>query len=130
MYLRLAAAGVVFVAMAACAPMVTTAPATLDDTPVAAPPRDVRLVKTTDIALPTGYRRTLATTTTWRPAGRLPQGAVYRPVDSVFTIEGRQVHEAWLVVADGARLVGFYLPGEARYSPLDTTIRLSLGESK
>ena len=44
--------------------------------------------------------------------GNLPQEQVLKPIDAVFTIEGRQIHEAYLVVADD-HLVGFYLPGEA-----------------
>jgi hypothetical protein len=61
----------------------------------------------------------------WSLAGQLPQGLVYRPANGVFTIEGRQIHEAWLVV-DKTRLAGFYLVGESAYSPLDLTITLPL----
>ena len=128
MPLRTAAAGLLLALVAACAPMVTSQPATLDTAP-AAGPQDLRLAAPTTLTLPTGYQRTLGTAVTWRSVGRLPQGRVYRPVDSVFTIEGQQVHEAWLVV-DETRLVGFYLPGESRYSPLDTPVRLPMGESK
>ncbi|WP_234480884.1 hypothetical protein [Paraburkholderia nemoris] len=45
----------------------------------------------------------------------------------MFTIEGRQVHEAYLVVAKGS-LVGFYLPGEAHFSPLDKPVPVMLGD--
>ena len=128
MPLRTAAAGLLLVLAAACAPMVTSHPALLD-TATSAGRHDLRIAAPTTLTLPTGYRRTLGTDVTWRAVGRLPQGRVYRPVDSVFTIEGQQVHEAWLVV-DETRLVGFYLPGESRYSPLDTQVRLPTGESK
>ncbi|MFX8297360.1 hypothetical protein ABTL30_20295, partial [Acinetobacter baumannii] len=59
--------------------------------------------------------------------GTVPQGVVYRPVGTIFTIEGRQVHEAYLVIAD-QRLVGFYLPGEQAYSPLSTAVPITTGE--
>ncbi len=78
------------------------------------------------IQLETGYQRTLKAGSVWRLAGHLPQGSVYAPVDSVLTIEGRQVHEAWLVVCEGT-LLGFYLPGESAYSPLTRPIALPQG---
>ena len=80
-----------------------------------------------DFKLPTGYERTLLAGSRWRLVGRLEQGEVYRPVDSPFSIVGRQVHEAYLVVAASA-LQGFSLPGESNYSPLTTPVRLNLGE--
>ena len=109
--------------LAACAPMVESTPATLA---TATAPRDIEIRGNTTIALSTGYSRRLEAGGRWREMGRLPEGAVFRPLDSVFSIEGRQAHEAWLVI-DGTRLVGFYLPGEHRYSTLDPAIQLNLG---
>ncbi|WP_254700423.1 hypothetical protein [Trinickia violacea] len=79
------------------------------------------------VHLASGYERRIAAQSRWRSAGTLPQGQVLRPVGTVFTIEGRQVHEAWLVVA-GEELVGFYLPGESHFSPLDKPVVISLGD--
>lgn len=79
------------------------------------------------VELPTRYRRTLAQGSRWRAIGSVAQGTVYRPVDTVFTIEGRQVHEAYLVVSTGL-LVGFFLPGESSYSALSTPVPLSFGD--
>jgi hypothetical protein len=42
-------------------------------------------------------------------------------------LAGRQVHEAWLVLA-GNELVGFYLPGESHFSPLDKHVVITLGD--
>ena len=81
------------------------------------------------IQLPTRYKRELAAGSRWRLVGRVPQGDVYRPVDTVFMIEGEQVHEAYLVVADH-QLVGFYLPAETRYSALAAPVSIFLGESQ
>ncbi|WP_236599132.1 hypothetical protein [Ramlibacter monticola] len=77
------------------------------------------------ISLSTGYTRTVPAKSRWRAVGALPQGTVYRPVDSVFAIEGRQIHEAYLVVR-GATLQGFYLPGEGNYSALVTTLQIPI----
>ena len=83
----------------------------------------------TSFRLSTGYTRTIPALSRWRQVGRLPQGNVYRPVDLAFALEGRQVHEAYLVI-DGRTLRGFYLPAESAFSPLDPAIQLPFGETK
>lgn len=85
------------------------------------------LAKSVFFKLDTGYERMLPEGAVWREAGSLPEGTVYRPVGRVLTVEGSQVHEAWLVVSN-ERLVGFYLPGEAAYSPLSAVVSLNLKE--
>lgn len=112
--------------LTACAPMVPLAPAAFTPLAQGQPAPELRVASAVELQVGPGYRRTLAAGSRWRLAGRMPQGEVYRPVDGVFTIEGRQVHEAYLVVASRA-VVGFYLPGEAQYSPLSHPINLSLG---
>ena len=64
-----------------------------------------------------GYSRTLNAGSQWREAGRIPQGQVFRPVNGVLTVEGRHVHEAYIVL-DGGRVVGFYLPVEQSFAAL------------
>lgn len=85
----------------------------------------IRVDRPVIVRLATGYSRTLEPTMSWRVAGRVAQGAVLQPVGSVFSIEGRQVHEAWLVVR-GQQLVGFYLPAESRYAPLEAPVPLPI----
>ncbi|HZY01981.1 MAG TPA: hypothetical protein VFF02_00675 [Anaeromyxobacteraceae bacterium] len=85
--------------------------------PASAEPRTLRVRETVPLTPSTGYTRYVKAGSTWRLAGSLPQGDVYRPVGDVFTVEGANVHEAYLVLAQG-RVVGFYLPGEAAYAPL------------
>ncbi|WP_250486565.1 hypothetical protein [Caballeronia sp. GaOx3] len=82
------------------------------------PQQLVRIVTPVVIRLSTGYLRQVSAGSRWRPVGLVPQGVVYRPVDSEFTVEGRQVHEAYLVINADA-LVGFFLPGESNFSALD-----------
>jgi hypothetical protein len=91
-------------------------------TPAAASTEAV-LPESVAFQLSTGYTRTLAAQSRWRLVGRLPQGSVYRPVGSILTIEGRQMHEAYLVVQRNA-LVGFYLPAETAFSPLVPSVNL------
>lgn len=113
--------------MGGCAPMVKSQPAAL--APAATVPRQFTLQHELPVKLATGYTRAVPALSQWRESGRLPQGVVYRPLNTVFAVEGRNIHEAWLVVADGL-LVGFYLPGEARLSLLDTPLQLPLGENQ
>nr|WP_282581165.1 hypothetical protein [Ralstonia insidiosa] len=124
--MHLAAACIAVAALGACAPMVSTAPATLATDSATSSSR-LQLKTPTEIRLETGYTRTLAAGSNWQRVGTVPQGVVYRPVGTIFTIEGRQVHEAYLVIAD-QRLVGFYLPGEQAYSPLSTAVPITTGE--
>jgi hypothetical protein len=114
--------------LSACAAMVETTPASLAG--AAAPPGAPAVFVVQEAAvidLPTKYTRRIESGSRWRLAGSLPEGQVFRPVDTVFTIEGRQVHEAWLVIARGS-LVGFYLPGEQAYSKLRDPVPLSIGD--
>jgi hypothetical protein len=86
-------------------------------------PAPLVLAREIHITLDTGYTRTLKAGGRWQAAGTVDQGAVYRPVGDVFTLEGAHIHEAWLVVRDGV-LIGFYLPAERGYSPLGATAPL------
>ena len=70
------------------------------------------------LTLATGYQRSVPTGSRWEYTGSVPQGEVYRPVGTVFTIEGANMHEAYLVLREG-RVVGFYLPGERAFSALE-----------
>ena len=85
----------------------------------------VRVASTVDVKLSTGYSRKVTGGSVWKPVGQLPQGLVFRPVGSEFTIVGRQIHEAYLVVNEN-RLVGFYLPGESHFSPLEPSQPITL----
>lgn len=115
------------VALSGCAPAVPVQDAQLA-TLAASQRAAVRIVQQdVTIRLASGYERKIAAQSRWRVVGNLPQGQVLKPIGTVFTIEGRQVHEAYLVVADN-NLVGFYLPGESHFSPLEKPISIMLGD--
>jgi hypothetical protein len=63
-----------------------------------------------------GYRRPIGRGSVWTRIGRSDKGDVFKPVDRVFTVEGAQIHEAYLVL-DGDRVIGFYLPVERAFAP-------------
>ncbi|WP_237172098.1 hypothetical protein [Pandoraea norimbergensis] len=105
---------------------VSTTPATLSRTSLDNA-RLFALQTPVTFKLDTGYERNLPEGSIWKEAGSVVQGSVYRPVGRILTVEGSQVHEAWIVVKD-QKLVGFFLPGEATYSPLSTVVSLNLKE--
>lgn len=109
----------------ACAAMVASQPAQLRQLPAGAAAPVVSMTAPVALRLSTGYTRELPAGGRWQLAGALPQGGVYRPLDGVFAVEGRHVHEAYLVL-QGTVLHGFYLPGEAAFSPLDPPVSLPL----
>jgi hypothetical protein len=76
----------------------------------------VEVLTDTLISVGPGYERVIRRGSAWKLVGRSREGDVYRPIDRVFTVEGAQVHEAYLVL-NGDRIVGFYLPVERAFSP-------------
>ena len=103
-------------ALAACAPEIVRQPTQL--TPVTEQAGGtIEILEDTSIFVgPAGYRRVIGRGSVWTRIGRVVEGEVYKPVNRVFTVEGAQIHEAYLVL-DGDRVVGFYLPVERAFSP-------------
>lgn len=73
----------------------------------------------------TGYGRVLRQGTRWELVGAIAQGDVYRSRDQTLTVEGYNVHEAYVVVQDDL-LVGFYLPVEKTFTPVAKSVRLTM----
>ena len=113
--------------LAACAfdlAHVTQVPAQLQTT------EDRRAFELTDevkVNIGLGYSRVLKKGTRWQYVGRIAQGEVYRTADQVLTVEASNIHEAYIVVSS-TKLVGFYLPVEKSFSPLQETRELPLKE--
>ena len=82
-----------------------------------------RLEEKVIIDLGTGYDRTLLRGTTWVYVGSIQQGDVFKTRDQILTIEASNIFEAYIVVS-ADNLVGFYLPVEKTYSPLEKSRRL------
>ena len=119
-----------YLALTACAPMISTRPTSMvQDRPDAESSRVIRIEREVPITLSTGYQRSLVAGSLWVNVGRIPEGTVYRPLNSSFAIEGRQVHEAYLVISANV-LQGFYLPGEVNFSALTPPVSLRLKEVK
>ena len=112
--------------LVACAPEVVRRPTQM--TSVAEQAKDtIEIGETVPVSVGPGYRRVIRRGSLWTRIGRSVEGEVFKPVDGVFTVEGAQIHEAYLAL-DGDRLVGFYLPVERAFAPVGDgkEIRLSI----
>jgi hypothetical protein len=85
----------------------------------------LRLTRPVSVPLSTGYSTRLRADTRWDLVGNLPQGDVYKTRDQIVTVEGSDIHEAYIVVSQGS-LVGFYLPVKRTFSPVAPSQPLSL----
>lgn len=112
----------VAVSVAACA-AVAHVPAQIDLLDSAARGEPLVLAEPVSIAFDTGYRRDLRAGSRWLRVGSVAQGAVYKPHDDIFTVEGAHMHEAYLVVGQG-KVVGFYLPAERAFTPLSQPLAI------
>ncbi len=81
------------------------------------------LDKDVDVSLGTGFRRTLRANTRWNYVGTTSYGQVFKTSDQILTVEASHIHEAYIVVSSSL-LVGFYLPVERSFSPLEKPIQI------
>jgi hypothetical protein len=123
-----AALAAAIIVLAGCASEVTRQ---ATDMSSAAPETGKRytLGQAASFKLDSGYSRVVAADTEFIAVGHIAQGLVLRPTQTVLTVEGKHMHEAYAVVRDNT-LVGFYLPVEKAYSPLSQTTSFPLLERK
>ena len=82
-----------------------------------------RLEEEITVDLGTGYSRTLRSGTTWVHVGEIKEGGVFKTNDQILTVEASNIYEAYIVVSSD-NLVGFYLPVEKTFSPLDVSRKI------
>ena len=73
-----------------------------------------------------GDPATLKAGSTWVHVGQVPEGPVYSIKNDVFMVRGRNAHEAQCVIADGGKLIGFFLPVERAFVPVDPQVQLPI----
>jgi hypothetical protein len=115
------------IALSACAIPVKQVPLTSPIT--RAEGKSFTLNEEVAVGIGTGYGRTLRAGTKWNLFGSIAPGDVYRSPDQVLTVEGYNVHEAYIVVSDH-QLVGFYLPVEKSFTPARKSVPLPADVSK
>ena len=111
------------VAFASCAAPVKQQPAGSLEPPQAT--KQMRVLEELDVRLSTGYQTKIKPQTSWTLVGTIAQGEVYKSRDQVLTVEGYDVHEAYLVLS-GDELVGFYLPVEHNFASISPTRHLHI----
>jgi hypothetical protein len=122
--LRVLAFCVVALALAGCMSL-TLQPTTFTGADRSAAAKPAQLPHSVSALLTNDATVTLPGGSQWALAGSIPQGQVYRKVGGTLMIEGKRVREAYPVVS-GGKLVGFYFPGEASFTPLSYTPTLNL----
>lgn len=115
--------------LAGCAAEVVRLPASLKPLESGPGNAPLRVGRDTPVIFDTGYERVIRKDSSWKAVGRIAQGKVYACANDTFSVEGAHVHEAYLVVAGGS-LVGFYLPVEKSFSPLQSNHVVNLWEEK
>jgi len=73
-----------------------------------------------------GYPARLKGGSTWVHVGQVPEGPVYAIKGDVFMVRGRNAHEAQCVIAEGDKLIGFFLPVERAFVPVDPQVQLPI----
>jgi hypothetical protein len=118
--------GLLLLCLAACASEIVRQPSELSTAPQ---PEQKRYVtsRPATIRLDSGYYRAISAGTQFSQIGRIKQGAVLKPVNTSFTVEGAHMHEAYPVLHE-ERIVGFYLPVEKAFTPLSQSTLLFIEE--
>lgn len=116
----------VFLLLNGCAMEVVRAPA--DFVSISeAQARRIVTAQPVEIMLDSRYRRTLSAGSALLEVGSVGAGQVFKPMNTVFTVEGKHMHEAYLVLRN-EKVVGFYLPVEKAFSPLSESVVLPIKE--
>ncbi len=102
---------------------VSTQRANLVPVAPADPVNVIQLSRMVTAQLPNDSIVNLPAASQWQRVGALPQGDVYRSLGGLFTVQTRRQGEAYIVASSG-KLVGFYLPGETAYLPLNRPVTL------
>jgi len=84
------------------------------------------LANDTTVTPTLGYPATLKAGSTWVHVGQVPEGPVYAIKNEVFMVRGRNAHEAQCVISDGGKLIGFFLPVERAFVPVDPQVQLPI----
>jgi hypothetical protein len=115
----------VLLGLAGCASEVVRYPAEL--TAVGQQQKRYTTSQSVPLRFDSGYDRTIMAGTGFVEAGTIKQGTVLKPTNTVLTVEGMHMHEAYLVV-QGGRIVGFYLPADRAFAPVTQPVPITLQE--
>jgi hypothetical protein len=83
------------------------------------------LTQNESIGVGSGFPTKLRQGTHWQLTGRIPEGDVYRTSEQIVTVEASNIFEA-MVVMQGDKLTGFYLPVEQSFVAATEKIALPI----
>ena len=83
------------------------------------------LLDDVNINLGTGYSRTLKKGTIWHYVGAISYGDIFKTDDQILTVEASNIYEAYIVISS-FKIVGFYLPVEKSFSPLNDSKEINI----
>lgn len=83
------------------------------------------IINEVNFILDSNYSRKLRVGTKWNYVFTIMQGDVFKTKDQILTVEASNIFEAYIVVSSN-QLVGFYLPVEKTFSPLEDIQRLEM----
>jgi hypothetical protein len=87
------------------------------------------LVKEVNFFLDSNHRRQLNSGTKWDFVDTITQGDVFKTKDQTLTVKATNIFDAYIVISSN-KLVGFYLPTEKTFSPLEDSQVLEIREIK
>jgi hypothetical protein len=83
------------------------------------------MAESMEITEGTCYDRTLRKGKKWNLTGSISEGEIYKSSEQILTLECSNVHEAYLVVANGS-IVGFYLPVEKGFVGISKPMKMKI----
>ncbi len=114
---------VIIASLVGCAPEVTVRPAQLQPLDLAF--RQMRITSTVEARSSAGFRSVLPLGAVLEPRGQITEGVVMAPRNVVLTAEGAHIAEAYAVIS-GSTWVGFWLPVQRAFSPLQTPVVIQM----
>jgi hypothetical protein len=85
------------------------------------------LLDEVNISLYGGYSRKLKKGTIWHYVGTISYGDIFKTDDQILTVEASNIYEAYIVISS-SKIVGFYLPVEKSFSPVNDPEELKIRE--
>lgn len=82
-------------------------------------PATLRVEAEETLSCKSGYSSKVKENTLWKSVGKINEGTVFKPIDSIFTIQGSHIYQSYIVM-NGNEVVGFYLPVSSEYSPISS----------
>ncbi|MGS0742565.1 hypothetical protein ACVBEF_12115 [Glaciimonas sp. GG7] len=85
------------------------------------------LARRVTVILDSGFSIMLMDGSHWRYIGTVPEGKVYKPKNGTLETNDKNPREFFIVTSE-KKLIGFYLPSQHRYKPLEQSLYLTFND--